>query len=92
MTDNKEDRFYFNVDQMVDILKSFPKDLPVLVSGYESGYENFFQPYITKLKHEQENFYYDGEFQSIEKKDTEVFEAVVAATGGEGLKTVYEHD
>jgi len=47
------------------------------VSGYESGYENFFQPYITKLKHEPENFCYDGEFQSAEDGDKEVFEAVV---------------
>ena len=77
MTVNNEDKFYFTAGQMLDILKSFPKELPVLVSGYESGYENFFQPYIMNLKHEPEISYIDGEFQSAEDGDKEVFEAVV---------------
>jgi hypothetical protein len=42
-----------------------PPDLPVLVSGYENGYENFYPPKVTKLKHEPDNMYYDGQFQII---------------------------
>jgi hypothetical protein len=41
-------------------LKSLPQDLPVLTSGYESGFENFCPPRIIKVKHEPENMYYDA--------------------------------
>jgi len=74
---NEKERFHFTVGQLVDILKSLPQDLPVLTSGYENGFENFYQPGIIKVKHEPENPYYDGEFQAAEDEDEETFEAVV---------------
>jgi len=73
---NKE-LFHFTVGQLVEILKSLPQDLPVLTSGYEGGFENFYQPDIIKVKHEPENPYYEGEFQVAEDGDDETFEAVV---------------
>ena len=73
---NKE-LFHFTVGQLVEILKSLPQDLPVLTSGYEGGFENFYQPDIIKVKHEPENMYYEGEFQVAEDGDEETFEAVV---------------
>ena len=73
---NKE-KFHFTVGQLVEILKSLPQDLPVLTSGYESGFENFYQPDIIKVKHEPENMYYEGEFQVAEDDDEETFDAVV---------------
>ncbi len=73
---NKE-LFYFTVGQLVEFLKSLPQDLPVLTSGYEGGFENFYQPDIIKVKHEPENEYYEGEFQVAEDGDEETFEAVV---------------
>jgi hypothetical protein len=73
----KKERFHFTVGQLVDILKSLPQDLPVLTSGYESGFENFYQPDIIKVKHEPENPYYEGEFQVAEDGDEETFDAVV---------------
>jgi hypothetical protein len=40
----QKDIFHFTVGQLVEILKSLPQDLPVLTSGYESGFENFYPP------------------------------------------------
>ncbi|MBU4220028.1 MAG: hypothetical protein KKA10_00115 [Euryarchaeota archaeon] len=69
--------FHFTVGQLIEILKSLPQDLPVLTSGYEGGFENFYQPGIIKVKHEPENEYYEGEFQVAEDGDEETFDAVV---------------
>lgn len=77
MNDNKPEKFYFTVGQLAEILKSFPNDLPVLVSGYENGYENFYQPSILKLVHLPENPYFEGEFQLAEDGDSGTFDAVV---------------
>ena len=73
---SKKEVFHFTVRQLIEILKSLPQDLPILTSGYESGYENFYQPEIAELKHEPENMYYDGEFQ-VAEDDEETFDAVV---------------
>ncbi|KAF5424459.1 MAG: hypothetical protein C5S41_05040 [Candidatus Methanomarinus sp.] len=74
---SKKELFHSTVGQLVDILKSLPQDLPVLTSGYENGFENFYQPGIIKVKHEPENMYYEGEFQATEDEDEETFEVVV---------------
>ena len=74
---SKKELFHFTVGQLIEILKSLPQDLPVLTSGYESGFENFYQPGIIKVKHEPENEYYEGEFQVAEDEDEETFDAVV---------------
>jgi hypothetical protein len=74
---SKKEMFHSTVGQLVDILKSLPQDLPVLTSGYENGFENFYQPGIIKVKHEPENMYYEGEFQATEDEDEETFEVVV---------------
>ncbi|RZB31824.1 MAG: hypothetical protein SRB1_01443 [Desulfobacteraceae bacterium Eth-SRB1] len=68
--------FHFTVGQLVEILKSLPQDLPVLTSGYESGFENFYHPEIAKLKHEPENMCYDGEFQ-VAQDDEVTFDAII---------------
>jgi hypothetical protein len=74
---SKKEMFHSTVGQLVDFLKSLPQDLPVLTSGYENGFENFYQPIIIKVKHEPENMYYEGEFQAAENGDEETFEVVV---------------
>jgi hypothetical protein len=68
---------YFTVAQLIEELQRLPSDLPVLISGYESGFENFYQPVILELQHEPDNFYYDGAFQKADTPSTENFEAVV---------------
>ncbi|KJS03387.1 MAG: hypothetical protein VR65_01665 [Desulfobulbaceae bacterium BRH_c16a] len=69
--------FHFTVSQLIEVLQTLPQELPVLVSGYETGYENFHQPTVITLKHEPENMYFEGEFQTTETGDTEIFAAVV---------------
>jgi hypothetical protein len=69
--------FSFTVAQLIEVLQTLPQDLPALVSGYESGYENFYHPELAELKHVPENMYYDGEFQTAETGDAETFEAAV---------------
>ena len=73
----KQELSHFTVGQLIDVLKSMPQDLPVLTSGYENGFENFYHPEIVELKHEPENAYYDGEFQVAEDEDKDIFKAVV---------------
>ena len=74
---SKKEVFHYTVGQLAEILKSLPQDLPVLTSGYENGFENFYPPGVIKVKHEPENMYYDGEFQVAEDGDVGTFDAVV---------------
>ena len=69
--------FHFTVGQLVDILQTLPQDLPVLTSGYESGFENFYPPEIAALKHQPENKYYEDEFQATDEKDQDSYQAVI---------------
>ena len=64
---SKKEVFHSTVGQLVDLLKTLPQDLPVLTSGYENGFENFYQPGIIKVKREPENMYYEGEIKWVEK-------------------------
>jgi hypothetical protein len=79
MSDNQPGKFYFTVKQLMDVLKTLPPDLPVLVCGYESGFENFSHPRVLKVKHEPENPYFNGEFQPVQVDDKGTFDAVVLA-------------
>jgi hypothetical protein len=65
------------VAELIEILKTFPGDLPVLVTGYESGYECFYHPEIQEVVHKSENMYWDGEFQIPEKGEVPEFSAVI---------------
>jgi len=64
--------FNFTVGELIEILNQQPKDMPVVVCGYENGYENLCQPFVKKIKHLPENPYYNGQFQ-IDDKGIEVF-------------------
>ena len=74
---SEKEVFHSTVGQLVDFLKSLPQDLPILTSGYENGFENFYQPSIIKVRHEPENMYYEGEFQVAEEGDEVTFDVVV---------------
>lgn len=73
------------VKELIQLLKNFPEDLPVLVDGYESGFEHFYTPYIQTLKYEPENMYFDGEYQRINNKHEKNIDAVV-------LQRMLRHD
>ena len=51
------------VAELIKALQQFPPDMPVVVSGYEGGYENMLTPKIEKLEQNPENPYWEGEFQ-----------------------------
>jgi hypothetical protein len=63
MIDKQSSIFNFTVGELIEELKKYPKDMPVIVSGYETGYENFYLPIVRKIRHIPENMYWDGEFQ-----------------------------
>lgn len=73
---SEKEPFHFTVGQLIEILKSLPQNLPVLTSGYEGGFENFYEPGIIRVRHEPENPYYEGAFQAAEDGDEDTFEAV----------------
>ncbi len=65
------------VGELSRILERLPSDLPVLVSGYENGYEHFYSPYIIIVEHHPENPYYDGEYQNAELETSNTMEALI---------------
>lgn len=67
------------VRELIETLKQMPADLPVLVSGYESGFDKFYNPNTQKLKYMPENSYWDGEYQQPDANDeaVDLTEAVV---------------
>lgn len=60
---NDKNIYNFTVGELIKILQKYPADMPVVVSGYENGYENFYHPLVKKVKHLPENPYYEGQFQ-----------------------------
>ena len=74
---SEKEVFHSTVGQLIEVLQSLPQDLPVLTSGYEGGFENFYPLDIIKVMHEPDNPYYDGEFQVAEDEGEETFDAVV---------------
>jgi hypothetical protein len=63
--------YSFTVGELIKILQQYPDDMPVVVSGYENGYENFHQPTVKKVIHLPENSFWDGQFQ-LDDNGTEV--------------------
>ncbi len=60
---NPTEIFHFTVGDLKKILEEFPDGMPVLVNGFEGGYENFSHPYVIKVEHYPENHYTEGEFE-----------------------------
>ena len=67
----------FTVAKLIEALKVFPGDTPIVMSGYESGYENIEPPKLTRLQQQKENKYWDGEFQEAEQEGENILDAVV---------------
>mgnify|MGYP006902059245 CR=1 FL=1 len=63
--------FFFTVGELKKILEEYPNDMPVVVSGYENGYENFYHPIVQKVIHLPENTFREGQFQ-LNNKGREV--------------------
>lgn len=67
----------YTVKDLIASLNKFPQDLPVLVSGYESGFECFYEPEILDLVYKQDTMYYDGEYQLPSEGEISDVSAVV---------------
>lgn len=72
-----EKPFNFTVRQLIEALASLPPDLPVLVSGYENGFEHVQTPAVARLQHQPDNPYWEGEFQPAEEYGDDSIAAVV---------------
>lgn len=73
----KNIKFNYTVAELIQELKKYPQDLPVLVSGYEDGFENIMPPVTQKLIRNPEAPYYVGEFQTAEEESEGDLEAIV---------------
>jgi hypothetical protein len=69
--------FNYTIGELAELLKTLPQNLPVVISGYESGFENFYAPYVAELVHKPENMYWDGEFQRVKRNDKNSFKALI---------------
>jgi hypothetical protein len=69
--------FHFTVAQLIEELQRLPADLPVLTSGYESGFENIYHPEIVTLKYEPESPYFEGQFQTADDLSPDSFQAAI---------------
>jgi len=67
----KNIKFNYTVAELIEELKKFPQDVPVLVSGYEDGFENIMPLTIQKLTHKPESQYWIGEFQTVQEENEE---------------------
>ena len=74
---NEERIFRYTVSELIEILRSFPPETPILTSGYENGFENIQQPILQSLEYIPDNPDYDGAFQPAREDDSEVFQAVI---------------
>ena len=72
-----DEKFYYTVERLMEDLKKMPADLPILISGPDGGYDNFYYPEVVSLKHEPDSFEDEGEFQPAETGEPEAFKAVV---------------
>ena len=67
----------FTVAQLIEKLKEFSQDMPVLTSGYETEYENILLPKLVKVIYIPDEPYYNGQYKESKKKNHESFDAVV---------------
>jgi len=69
----------FTVEQLIEELKKFPSELPIITDGYEGEYENIISPKIVKVKFVANEPYYNGQFHQTDENEENVFQAVVIA-------------
>lgn len=69
----------FTVARLIEKLREFPPDLPVITSGYEGDYENIVLPKQIQVKYIPDEAWYNGQFHQSGETGEDVFEAVVIA-------------
>lgn len=77
---------HYTVAELIKALQQFPQDMPIVVSGYESGFENILPPKMERLEQNPKNKYWDGEFQETDQSlGGQVIEAVVLSRAGRNV-------
>lgn len=67
----------YTVGQLIEALKTFPPDMPIITSGYEDEYENVVLPKKIVVQHQPNQPYYTGQYHACDATDAGSFEAVV---------------
>ena len=62
------------VGELIQALSAYPKNLPVLTRGYESGYDQSVVCTMTKVTHYPDNPWYEGSYQ---KEDDSTLDVVI---------------
>ncbi len=72
-----ENKPKYTVEQLIEALKKFPPNMPVITDGYEIEYENIEMPQEITVKFSPDEPYYNGQFHETKQKSDEAFKAVV---------------
>ena len=54
---------FYTVEKLIADLQKMPQDLPIFISGYESGFENVHSPVVVPMTDNPDNPYFEGRFQ-----------------------------
>ena len=71
-----ENKPNFTVAKLIDELKKFPPDMPVITNGYEDQYENILPPKTISVKYVPGQPYYYGQFHYANQPDNKAFKAL----------------
>ncbi|MBW6536666.1 MAG: hypothetical protein K0B11_16790 [Mariniphaga sp.] len=66
----------YTIAKLIEELKKFPQDMPVVTNGYEGEFENILPPKIISVKFVPDQPYYDGQFQQTDSNDPLAIKAV----------------
>ena len=69
--------FNYKVKDLIEELKKFPQELPVLTDGYEGDYENILKPFISIVKEVKKAPYWDGQFQELNSTNENGIKALI---------------
>lgn len=67
----------YTVAQLIEELKKFPPELPVITTGYEGENENILLPTFINVKFVPDEPCYNGQFHQTIETDENSFEAVL---------------
>jgi len=72
-----EKDLHMTVKELIDALKQFPEDLPVVNQGAKTGFEDIFLPEKIIVRKKPENMAeYDGIYQTAGKNENDVMEVI----------------
>ncbi len=66
----------YTAAQLIEELKKFPPEMPVVTSGYEGEYENILPLKIISVKYIPDEPYYNGQFQCVNEAEIDAFSVV----------------